>query len=110
MGMTGTLIEAILDSTTRAKREQDELRKKKEMEDLLAEIQRMHKKLDDLKTAQEGQQTQSASVVGQGSDPSLGDALKNCAAQVAALEACKHLPWPANSMCAATAKSQFPCQ
>jgi ankyrin repeat protein/uncharacterized protein YwgA len=110
MGMTGTLIEAMLDSTSRAKREQEELRKKKEMEDLLAEIQRMHKKLDELKTAQDGQQTQSAPVAGQSTDPSLGDTLKNCAAQVAALEACKHLPWPANSVCAATAKSQFPCQ
>ncbi len=109
MGMTGGLIEAMLDSTTRAKRDQEELQKKKEMENLLAEIQRTQKKLDEAKAAQERQQSQGVTEQ-QGSGPSLGDTVKNCAAQIAALEACKHLPWPANSVCAATAKSQFPCQ
>jgi hypothetical protein len=110
MGMTGVLIESMLDSTTRAKREQGELQKKKEMEDLLAEIQRTQKKLDAMKTAQESQQVQASASAGQGTDPSLGDAVKNCTAQIAALEGCKHLPWPANSVCGAAAKSQFPCQ
>jgi hypothetical protein len=112
MGMTDVLIEAMLDSTGRAKRAQEELQKKKEMENLLAEIQQAQKKLDSVKAAQEQQQQQpQATASGQkDSGPTLADTVKNCAAQIAALEACKRLPWPANSVCAATAKSQFPCQ
>jgi uncharacterized protein YwgA len=110
MGVTGVLIEAMLDSTTRAKREQEELRKKKEMEDLLAEIQRTQKKLNEMKASQEGQQSEAPASAGQNSEPSVGDTVKNCSAQIAALEACKHLPWPASTVCAAAAKSQFPCQ
>jgi tetratricopeptide (TPR) repeat protein len=110
MGMTGVLIEAMLDSTTRANRAQEELQKKKDMENLLAEIQHAQQKLDTMKAAQEQQQSRPQASSGQESGPSLGDTVKNCAAQIAALEACKHLPWPANSICAATAKSQFPCQ
>lgn len=108
MGMTSVLIEAMLDSTTRAKREQEDLQKKKDMENLLAEIQQSQKKLDTIKVAQ--QQPQVTAPGQQASGPSVGDTVKNCAAQIAALEGCKHLPWPANSLCAATAKSQFPCQ
>jgi tetratricopeptide (TPR) repeat protein len=110
MGVTGVLIEAMLDSTTRAKRAQEELQKKKDMENLLAEIQHAQQKLDTMKAAREQQQSRPQASSGQESGPSLGDTVKNCAAQIAALEACKHLPWPANSVCAATAKSQFPCQ
>jgi hypothetical protein len=110
MGVTGVLIEAMLDSTTRAMRDQDELRKKKEMEDLLAEIRTAQKKLDAIKAAQDQQSSQASAPGQQTGGPSVGDAVKNCASQIAALEACKHLPWPANSVCAATAKSQFPCQ
>jgi len=112
MGMTDILIEAMLDSTGRAKRAQEELQKKKEMENLLAEIQQAQKKLDEAKTAQGQQQQQPQTMASgqQNNGPSLGDTVKNCAAQIAALEACKRLPWPANSVCAATAKSQFPCQ
>ncbi len=108
MGMTGVLIESMLDSTTRAKREQEDIQKKKDMENLLAEIQRTQKKLDSMKVAQ--QQPQATAPEQQASGPSVGETVKNCAAQIAALEGCKHLPWPANSLCAATAKSQFPCQ
>jgi len=110
MGMTSLLIEAMLDSTTRAKRAREEQQKKKDMENLLAEIQNAHRKLDMMKAAQQQQQPQAAATGRQDSGPSLGETLQNCASQVAALEACKHLPWPANSVCASTAKSQFPCQ
>jgi hypothetical protein len=110
MGITSVLVEAMLDSTTRAKHEQEELRKKKEMEDLLAEIQQTQKKLNEIKAAQEQQQSEAPTTAGQSSGPSVGDTVKNCSAQIAALEACKHLPWPASTVCAAAAKSQFPCQ
>jgi hypothetical protein len=110
MGVTGVLIEAMLDSTTRAKRAQEEQQKKRDMENLLAEIQHAQQKLDTMKVAQAQQPSRPQASTGQESGPSLGDTVKNCAAQIAALEACKHLPWPANSICAATAKSQFPCQ
>ena len=112
MGMTDVLIEAMLDSTTRAKRAQEELQKKKDMENLLAEIQHAQKRLDEMKAAQNQQQRQpQAAAAGRpNSGPSASETFTNCASQVAALEACKHLPWPANSVCASTAKAQFPCQ
>jgi hypothetical protein len=110
MGISGVLVEAMLDSTTRAKRAQEELQKKKEMEDLLAEIQRTQKKLESMRVAQERQQSQPSVSVGQDSGPSLNDTVKNCAAQVAALEACRHLSGIFQAVCRATAKSQFPCQ
>ncbi len=104
-GVTGVLIEAMLDSTTRAKRAQEELQKKRETEELT------QKKPDTMKAAQEQQQQQpqAADSGRQDTGPSVGDTVKNCAARIAALEGCKHLPWPANSVCNATAKSQFPC-
>jgi hypothetical protein len=108
MGVTSVLIEAMLDSTSRATREQEDLQKKKDLENLLAEIQRTQKKLDTMKVAQ--QQPQTTVQAQQANSPSVGDTVKNCAAQIAALEGCKQLPWPANSICASTAKSQFPCQ
>jgi len=110
MGITDVLIEAMLDSTTRAKREQEERQKKKDMENLLAEIQHAQKRLDEMKAAQNQQQSQAAAAGRPNSGPSASETLTNCASQVAALEACKHLPWPANSVCASTAKAQFPCQ
>jgi hypothetical protein len=112
MGITSALMEAMLDSTTRAKRAQEELQKKKDMENLLAEIQHAQKRLDAIKAAQEQQQRQpqAAAAERQNSGPSVSETLTNCASQVAALEACKRLPWPANSVCASTAKASFPCQ
>jgi hypothetical protein len=110
MGITDPLVAAMIDSTTRAKHDQEELQKKKEMENLLAEIQRAQRKLDSMKAAQEQQQPQASVQGQQANGPSVGETVKNCASQITALEACKQLPWPANSVCAATAKSQFPCQ
>jgi hypothetical protein len=112
MGVTDVLIEAMLDSTTRAKREQDDLRKKNEVEGLMTEIQHMRKKLDELKTAQVEQHSQATSAVAasQVSVPSLGDTVNNCASQLAALEACKQLPHLAGILCKSVAKSQFPCE
>jgi uncharacterized protein YhaN len=112
MGVTDALIEAMLDSTARAKREQDDLQKKNEMEGLMTEIQQMRKKLDELKTAQAEQQSQapSTATASQVSGPSLGDTVNNCASQLAALEACKQLPHLAGMLCRSVAKSQFPCE
>lgn len=109
MGLRGVLVEAMLDSTGRATREEEELHKKKDMEDLLAEIQRMQKKLDELKSTQASGAAVPVST-GQSQGPSVSDAVKNCSAQVAALEACKRLPNLAAMVCKATAKSQFPCE
>ncbi|MDA8422927.1 MAG: ankyrin repeat domain-containing protein [Nitrospiraceae bacterium] len=112
MGVTDLLIEAMLDSTARAKRDQDDLQKKNEMEDLMTEIQHMRKKIDELKAAQIEQQSQapSATAASRESGPSLSDAVKNCAAQLAALEACKQLSGLAEILCRSVAKSQFPCE
>ena len=99
----------MIESTARVTRDAEELQKKKYMEDLLAEIQRMQNKLDDLKTAQASGAVVPVSA-GQSQGPSVGDAVKNCAAQIAALEACKQLPSLAAMVCKAAAKSQFPCE
>ncbi len=112
MGVTDALIEAMLDSTARANREQDDLRKKNEMEGLMTEMEHMRKKLDELKTAQAEQQSQapSTTAASQAGGPSLGDTVNNCASQLAALEACKQLPHLAGMLCRSVAKSQFPCE
>jgi len=108
MGVPAMLIKAMLDSTTRAKREEEEVQKKKAMEDILADIQRTQKRLDDLKSAEASSAAVQVSV-SQNQGPSVGDTVKNCAAQISALEACKRLPGLAAMICKATAKSSFPC-
>lgn len=115
MGVSAVLIEAMLDSTTRAKREEEELQKKKAMEDILAEIQQVQSRLEKLKAEQSSAPAPvtpvSVSVSAeQGQDPPMADTVKNCAAQIAALEACKHLPSFGAMVCKAAAKSQFPCE
>lgn len=118
-GMTGPLIEAMLDSTNRAKRAQEEEQKKKEMEALRADIQHAQRKLEELKAAQSAQQAQTQSQPQQQSpavvpvqpanDNVVAETVKNCSAQIVALEACKRLPGFAATVCKMTAKSQFPC-
>ena len=109
MGVPAVLIKAMLDSTARAKREEEELQKKKAMEEILAEIQRVQNRLEELKTEQSSAITASASP-GQDQGPSVGDTVKNCSAQIAALEGCKRLPSLGAMVCTSVAKSQFPCQ
>jgi len=119
-GMSAVLIEAMLDSTNRAKRAQEELQKKREMEALLTDINHAQRRLDELKAAQGAQKAQAQTQVQvqssvpvqqqpQGTSTALADTVKNCTAQIAALEACKRLPGFGQSMCKAVAKSQFPC-
>jgi hypothetical protein len=59
-GVPACIVEAMLDSTNRAKRAQEEQQKKQEMEALLADIQHAQKRLDELKTAQAQQVPASA--------------------------------------------------
>ena len=109
MGVPEVVIEAMLESTSRAVRDEEESQKKKNMEDLLAEIQRMQKKLEELKTAQaSGPAAPVPANRSQG--PSVVDTVQNCAAQIAALEACKHLPSLGAMICRSAAKAQFPCE
>ncbi len=110
MGVSAVLIEAMIDSTTRAKREEEELQKKKAMEDILAEIQRVQNRLEELKTAQSSAVVPVSVSAQQGQGPSVTDTVTNCTAQISALEACKHLPGLGAMICKATAKSQFPCE
>jgi hypothetical protein len=105
----------MIESTSRVARDEDELLKKKNMEDLLAEIQRMQKKLNDLQTAQASAQTSGAAVPvpagrSQGQGTSVVDTVQNCAAQITALEGCKYLPRLGAMVCRAAAKAQFPCE
>jgi carboxyl-terminal processing protease len=109
MGLPEVVIEAMIESTSRVTRDEEELQKKKNMEDLLAEIQRMQKKLDEMRTAQASGAAVPVSA-GQSQGPSVVDTVQNCAAQITALEACKHLPSLGAMICRAAAKSQFPCE
>jgi hypothetical protein len=68
-----------------------------------------------MKTAQGTQQVQTQASapavvpVQPANDNVVAETVKNCAAQIAALEACKHLPGFVSTVCKMTAKSQFPC-
>jgi hypothetical protein len=108
-GVPACIIEAMLDSTNRSKRAQEELQKKKQMEMLLADIQHAQRRLDELKVAQT-QQVQTITPAQQDSSNVLADTAKNCAAQIAALEGCRQLPGLLQAVCKMTAKSQFPCE
>ncbi|KIM11925.1 MAG: hypothetical protein KU37_03480 [Sulfuricurvum sp. PC08-66] len=48
--------------------------------------------------------TQETSATGS----KVGDAVVDCAIGLAAMEACKNLPWPADEICKAAARAQFP--
>ncbi|MEK6744016.1 MAG: S41 family peptidase [Nitrospirota bacterium] len=109
MGIPEVVIEAMIESTSRVTRDEEESQKKKNMEELLAEIQRMQKKLDEMRTAQASGAAVPVSA-GQSQGPSVVDTVQNCAAQITALEACKHLPRLGAMICRAAAKSQFPCE
>jgi len=110
MGVSAVLIEAMIDSTTRAKREEEDLQKRKAMEDILTEIQHAQNRLEVLKTAQSSAAAPVSVSAQQSQGPSVTDTVTNCTAQIAALEACKHLPSLGAMICKATAKSQFPCE
>lgn len=105
LGLSDSIIQAIIEVTTESERIAEEKQRKAEMADLLVEIKHMKKKLDELKAAQTNQPVQQASNEG----PSLQDTLKNCALQLGALEACRHAPGLTQSICKIAAKSQFPC-
>ena len=109
MGIPEVVVEAMIESTSRATRDEEELQNKKKMADLLADIQQMQNKLVDLKTAKVSDAAMPVSAV-QSQGPSVSDAVTNCASQVAALEACKYLPSLGAMVCRAAAKAQFPCE
>ncbi|MHB8843893.1 MAG: ankyrin repeat domain-containing protein [Nitrospirota bacterium] len=115
MGISALLIEAMIDSTTRAKREEEDLQKKKAMEDILLEIRRAQSKLADLKSVPSTVAAPATPVpvsasAAQSQGPDAATTVQNCTAQIAALEACRHLPSFGAMICKAAAKSQFPCE
>jgi hypothetical protein len=109
MGIPKVVVEAMIESTSRATQEEEEMQKKQKMADLLAEIHQMQNELVDLKTAKASAAVMPVSSV-QSQGPSLGDAVTNCASQTAALDACKHLPSLGAMVCRGAAKAQFPCE
>lgn len=98
MGLTSNIIQAMLESTLEAQRRNEALQRKKEWEQRQA-------------GSPPGQQSYQTPSSGQGGNLSpVLEAVRNCASQAAALEACKNLSGFARSLCNAAAKSQFPCQ
>jgi hypothetical protein len=109
MGLTGDIIQAMIESTYDAQRNSEALQRKKEWEQRQAGYQpaQMPSGGDSVAPGQSYQSTAS----GQGGDLSpVLEAVRNCASQAAALEACKNLSGFARSLCNSVAKSQFPCQ
>jgi len=119
MGVPGVAVEAMIETTRLVNREAEEEKRKKNLENLLAEIQRLQKKMEELKAAQaRGPAAPMPVAAGKGQvqpqgwnqGPSEADPVKNCAAQISALEGCKHLPRLGATICRAAAKAQFPCE
>lgn len=110
MGLTGDIIQAMIVSTLEAQRSSEALQRKKEWEQREAGSQPAQTPSGEMYTAP-GQQSYQAPSSGQGGNSSpVLEAVRNCASQAAALEACKNLSGFARSLCNAAAKSQFPCQ
>jgi len=117
MGVSGVAVEAMLETTRLVNREAEEEKRKKNLENLRAEIQRLQKRTEELKAAQARGPAASAAagkgqVQPQGRNQGLSEAdlVKNCAAQVSALEGCMPLPRLGATLCRAAAKAQFPCE
>lgn len=111
MGLTGDIIQAMIESTYEAQRNSEALQRKKEWEQRQAGYQpaQMPSGVTDSSPGQ--QQSYQAPASGQGGNLSpVLEAVRNCASQAAALEACKNLSGFARSLCNSVAKSQFPCQ
>lgn len=111
MGLTGDIIQAMIESTYEAQRNSEALQRKKEWEQRQAGYQpaQMPSGVTDSSPGQ--QQSYQAPASGQGVNLSpVLEAVRNCASQAAALEACKNLSGFARSLCNSVAKSQFPCQ
>ena len=106
MGLSEPIINQMLAVTARTTRDT-------ENRELLAEIEALKNTIETLKRNQ-GTQVRTMAAPVPASQPQGGgiaDAVVNCAAQLAALEACRHAPGGTigQSICRAAAKSQFPC-
>lgn len=109
MGLTGDIIQAMIESTYEAQRNSEALQRKKEWEQRQAGYQPAQMPSGGAYTVQGQQSYQPSSSQGENLSPVL-EAVRNCAAQAAALEACKNLSGFARSLCNSVARSQFPCQ
>jgi hypothetical protein len=107
MGLTSSIIQAMIESTITAEREEKPKRERAQG-GIPVGSQGVQ---DGPYAGSSGEQQQiEIPVAGGGTGPSLQDAVVNCAAQTAALEVCKQLSGLARSICNAAAKAQFPCQ
>jgi carboxyl-terminal processing protease len=117
MGVPGAAVEAMIETTRQVNRAVEEEKRKKNLESLRAEIQRLQKRTEELKSAQARHPAAPAPVAAgtgqvqpQGQGPSESDLVKNCAAQISALEKCMSLPRLGATLCRSAAKIQFPCE
>ncbi len=108
MGLTGDLIQAMIESTLDAISSEKALLKNNGGGAYSAAGQPVQMRRNEMYTSREQQPYQAPAS--QQYVPSAGDALANCAAQTAALEGCKHLSGFARSLCNSAVKIQFPCQ
>jgi hypothetical protein len=110
MGLTSDIIQAMIESTYDAQRNSEALQRKKEREQQ-AGYQPAQMPSGGTDPSPGQQQSYQAPASGQGGNLSpVLEAVRNCASQAAALEACKNLSGFARSLCNSVAKSQFPCQ
>lgn len=109
VGVSDVLIEAMMESTVKAKEAADMQQLKSEQEQLLFEIKKAQAKLEQLQVAQASARAGGGAAGSAG--PSAGDAIANCAGQVVALKACDHVPGGSivQSICRSAAKSKYQC-
>jgi len=108
MGLTGDLIQAMLESTHDAKRAEKALQKNKYGAASPSGGYPLQMRRDERYSSGDQQPVPVRAPGGYG--PSPEEALANCAAQSVALEGCKRLSGFAQSMCNSAVKVQFPCQ
>ncbi len=100
MGLTGDIIQAMIESTLDAERA--ETNRTKRASAVYAPVSQMG---GGGVYSSGGQQSIQGQYV-----PPVNNAIANCAAQAAALGSCRRMSGLARSICESTAKIQFPCQ
>ena len=102
-GLTDRVVMAMMTATQDASAQEEDMRERRELETLRMEIEQLKGRLDQAEKAPAPAASSSAPV------PSAGSTITNCAARLAALEACSHAPGLTRPICEIAAKAKFPC-
>jgi ankyrin repeat protein len=114
LGVEAPIIDAMLKATHEAEqaeaRRKSEQQRTEEMAALRTQLAEMQSELERLRSEQRNStRGYSGNTGATAREPSAADTVASCAQRLTALEGCKRLPFPANAICEATAKSNLPC-